>query len=327
MVFEALRREVEKVGGDIHGPQPRYLELPDPARLLAWVHRARWLRGAIPGESWGSMMGRLRYWAHMTPGASRAKDALDPAFQPPRSWARLVGSQEEEARATAELDGVLGSVPGPDPSPGELLGWLLRALPLTSRHQRTIVEASRHLRGDIERVTEDDLPASDRRLRRRLEKWKAAFDRYEEGAPTPEPRADPGSFAIDLEEARPPIEEAVPDFLLEETGGKTVLFVSNRNDVLLRERLRERFRFGEVDWVESSPLRVAHAVESIGARRYDMVLGATGFLNHSVDGLLSRACRAAGIPYLRVNRGRPSAVQLALSHGFARPDAREKASA
>jgi hypothetical protein len=114
-----------------------------------------------------------------------------------------------------------------------------------------------------------------------------------------------------------------PPSLLEQTRGLNVLFVGNRSDEDLRDKLRDVFAFRDIAWAEASPRRISAATESISSGSYALVLGATGFLRHKEDNAIHKACRNASIPYVRVNRGRPMAVQLALLRDFARPDSGE----
>lgn len=105
----------------------------------------------------------------------------------------------------------------------------------------------------------------------------------------------------------------VPEKVLASTRGKRDLFVSNRADGELQARLDALLEFGALEWAEASPRRNASAVEAIAAGSYDLVLGATGFLGHKDDGQLARACRCAGVPFIRADKGRPGAVIRALS--------------
>jgi len=91
------------------------------------------------------------------------------------------------------------------------------------------------------------------------------------------------------------------------------LFVSNRNDPTIDERLRELFAFEEVDHCEVKSSNVAAKAKRVEQGRYDMVLAATGFLSHSTDSVFRDAARRALIPHVRVNKGRPLSVALALA--------------
>jgi hypothetical protein len=56
--------------------------------------------------------------------------------------------------------------------------------------------------------------------------------------------------------------------------------------------------------------------ERIKGGAYDLVLSATGFQVHGVDGALVRAAHAASVPYVRVNRGRPATCVQAIAREF-----------
>ena len=83
------------------------------------------------------------------------------------------------------------------------------------------------------------------------------------------------------------------------------MFISNRNDPLLHERLLKALAFAELDWCEADVKRAQAAEQKVAGGGYDFVLAATGFLSHSVDGRIAKVCRARQIPYVRVERGRP----------------------
>lgn len=299
-----LEAEIEEVA-PLGTRQPKDVARPDDARLLDWAQRLRWLRQEASDTAlWGALAGRLRYWAQ---GASaEVRQVLDPSFRPGRSWATLVRSVVERAREEEELEKVLSSAPAPDANDERILEWLNRALPLGATHMEAILARAIPIGPRILRLDQEGrIPASERRDRRRLQKLLERL--RPEDAPVAQPR-DPA--APPLPSSQEP--DTLPS-LLEKTRGQRVLFVSNRSDSLLQERLLDAFQFGQLDWTEATPRRVEAATEAIASGTYDMVLGATGFLSHKEDGRLSRVCKSAGVPYVRTNRGRPAAVQLALA--------------
>lgn len=102
-----------------------------------------------------------------------------------------------------------------------------------------------------------------------------------------------------------------------------MLFVSNRHDPARDDRLRELLGFASLDPCVCESSRVDAKARSIRQGGYDLVLAATGFLPHKVDGALKDACRLLGVPYVRVNRGRPLQCLRRLTQdlGLARVDA------
>ncbi len=89
--------------------------------------------------------------------------------------------------------------------------------------------------------------------------------------------------------------------------------MSNRADPNLRDRLREIFEFEDLDWSAGETKRRQSLVGPIQSGSYHFVLGATGFLSHSIDGQISQACRKGQVPYVRVHRGRPLACLRAMA--------------
>lgn len=305
-LFADLLAEVEEAGGEVRGKQPQGQPAPDGARLLAWSQQARWLRGAVEGERWGALVGRLRYWSQLGPTGHASREVLDPGYRPQRKWSTELLSAEEQERRGRELSTVLAAVPQPGAEREAVIGWLLQALPLTTDFADAIAASAAPHRTSIESVQESELPGADRRIRRRLQRLKKALS----GEATQPPAA------IDAAPEAPELEldsnTTIPDAILERTAGRRVLFVSNRTEVDLQERLIELYRFGALAWEEVAPRRIAAAVQAIASGSYDLVLGATGFMGHVDDNQLARACRSAGIPYVRVDKGKPTGVRLAL---------------
>jgi hypothetical protein len=92
------------------------------------------------------------------------------------------------------------------------------------------------------------------------------------------------------------------------------VFVSNRRDPDLQASIQDAFRFSAFDCRIAEAKRMQALGEAIESGQYDFVLSAIGFQLQGLDQALSRACRAAGVTYLRVNRGQP----LACLRAFAR---------
>jgi hypothetical protein len=112
-----------------------------------------------------------------------------------------------------------------------------------------------------------------------------------------------------------------PEHVLEDLrsamSGKRMVFVSTRRDPDLQTRLKDALPSATLDWRVAEPRRLEALVEAIQQGAYDVVLGAIGFQAQGTDNLLARACRQAGVRYLRVNRGRPIACLRALARDLA----------
>jgi hypothetical protein len=96
-------------------------------------------------------------------------------------------------------------------------------------------------------------------------------------------------------------------------NGKRLVFVSTRRDPDLQARLTGAIVGAELEWRVAEPKRLHDLGEAIASKQYDVVLSALGFSSLGADPLLARACKDAGVGYLRVNRGRPIACLRALA--------------
>ncbi len=122
------------------------------------------------------------------------------------------------------------------------------------------------------------------------------------------------ALAEDIE-VRPGLE--LPAALIDQVRGaytgKRLVLVATRRDPDLQARLTGAIEGAELIWRVAEPKRLRDIGEAIESRHYDVVLSALGFSSLGADHLLARACRSAGIGYLRVNRGRPIACLRALA--------------
>jgi hypothetical protein len=130
--------------------------------------------------------------------------------------------------------------------------------------------------------------------------------------------APPGSWldALAEEVEVSPAIELPADLIARVRGaysGKRLVFVGTRRDPDLQARLTGAIPCAELEWRVAEPKRMQDLGEAIASKQYDVVLSALGFSSLGADPLLARACREAGIGYLRVNRGRPIACLRALA--------------
>lgn len=107
-------------------------------------------------------------------------------------------------------------------------------------------------------------------------------------------------------------EEIILELVKSHTNGLRALFVSNRIDVELETKLTKMLGL-KITWCEGSPRQVQSQCERIAKGNYDIVLSATGFQTHGVDGALCKAAKTRRVKYVRVNRGRPSACVQAIA--------------
>lgn len=306
---DALLREViagiEGVAGAAETFPPR--GQPDPKLLARWAGRLRWLRGsAVDGTQWAYALGRCRYWiGHDRAAFAEAETLLDPTFRPDLPWASLLAAPGKDRDRRKLVKEVFTHAPAVKDHPdlAAVLAWLRRALPLADTHHRQIVEAVTPFREGVLGVDAATLPGLDRRLRRRLlilQRDLGGSMSVPEAVDEPDDSAQETSTDTTEPDA-PPLYEAVRS----RTRGSRALFISNRNDPLLHERLLKALAFAELDWCEADVKRAQAAEQKVAGGGYDFVLAATGFLSHSVDGRIAKVCRARQIPYVRVERGRP----------------------
>ena len=286
----------------------------DTSAIVRVAQTLRWVRYSAQDHiAWGLAMGRLRRvsMAFGAPGAVLRK-TIDPAYRPTTSWLPVAAPPSETAlleesatRLRADL-AELGS--GED----TLLPWLLRAFDVFPTP--ALAEMLRARRGQIIAMTEIAATYEDRRIRRRL---RDLIQRLGSGGVDETPASARREIAVAKDEE--PESEAEDDSALQKlcdsvrqhTEGRRVLFASNRSDARLEARLTELLGV-KMAGCDGGPRRVQSQCERIAQGSYDLVLSATGFQDHAVDGALAHAASVAGIPYVRVNRGRPLACAQAI---------------
>lgn len=294
--------EIESVAGPTEYFPPR--QSATPVQLARWIAKLRWLRGSmIDAAQWAYAMGRCRYWADRERSiGSEVNSLLDPTYRPEHPWAARFTAQTRDRERRKLVKQVLSEAPAhkDHPDRAALLAWLLRALPLADTHHRQIVELMRPFSAEVLRFEPASMEELDRRLRRRMLLLQRDLGGAVEAEEAPE-EAEPAPVHEAPEAGTTPFLDAVRG----RTHGSRALFISNRNDPMLHDRLIEVLEFSALDWCEADVKRTQAAEHKVAAGAYDFVLAATGFLSHSVDGRLAKVCRARSIPYVRVERGRP----------------------
>lgn len=298
------------------GVDPWNVDVP---ALVTAAMKVRWLRGAASDlELWGAAIGRLR-WIASTLRARGAPIAqvLDPRHAPAGTWAQTLRYDPEKKRRQKERKALISTNGAPKPTwnEAEIRDWLRRALELGEALPNDRIAQVLEAQSVVEPVLAIDAPlfSEKRSQRTRLETIQVLLRRGPEPlAPAP---VAPASDEED-DDSGPSFLDRLLQRLLGRTRGKRVLFVSNRNDPTIDEKLRELFAFEEVDHCEVKSSNVAARARSVEQGSYDMVLAATGFLSHSTEGVFRDAARRAQIPHVRVNRGRPLSVALALAREF-----------
>lgn len=315
-MLEEIIAEVEKLSGPVGAPAASP-GLPEPAAFLEWARKLRWARETTGAPArWGALMGRFRYWVREHPSRfPEVARTLDPEWGPDRSWAALLGLDPETIQRNRELRELFTQPPQEGADEESVRRWLARALTYSDTHLPAIVNAMMPFRARLAGLDGAELPGSDRRMRRRFLKLQKELASptpsqmpppVDEAPPAPELPTDPVSDSA-------AIPATLRDPIVPFTRGKRALFVSNRADPNLRQRLKELFEFEELDWSAGETKRRQALVTPIQSGSYQFVLGATGFLSHSIDGQISQACRKGKVPYVRVHRGRPLACLRAMA--------------
>lgn len=318
MLAEIIR-EVEVLSGPIGAPATAQ-ETPEPQRFVEWARKLRWARETTNNPlQWGALNGRFRFWirenAAKYPEAART---LDPDYCPDRSWAALLGLDPDTIARNREIRELFANPPKESEGPldeAAINNWIARALTYSDTHLGVMVSSLRPFKDYVLALDEGALPNADRRMRRRFAKLQKelALPTPSQLPPPPEPIPAEAESPSDPTSDANAIPEALRGPIVRYTRGKRALFVSNRADPNLRDRLREIFEFEDLDWSAGETKRRQSLVGPIQSGSYHFVLGATGFLSHSIDGQISQACRKGQVPYVRVHRGRPLACLRAMA--------------
>lgn len=277
----------------------------DLTALIEAARGVRWVRGvATDGARWGAIIGRLRWLAATHPQLGRGP--LGPILKEDQ-WPGTSGwgfdhvlRAEEQAALRADLD---------DPDL-DLLAWLTRAIDVFDT-----LELARAL-GDRREQVEGIEPSAlmSRRVRGRLRKLRANMGLADAGGAAPPvteaPRDDEPSVETTAATSDP--FGSVRRVLHERLTGTRALFISNREDGVLQSKVATAFGL-ELEWCVASPRRMGAASDAIRGGRYDVILSATGFQDHTMDAAFSRAAKDSGTLYVRVNRGRPAACARAIA--------------
>ena len=295
-------------------------------KLLEIARKLRWCRQHTDRfEAWGEAVGRLR-WATSRRGAGleEVAQALDPLHRPPMAWPKVLGVDPEKRRKQAERRRLLGELAGGELTSPESLGaWLVAAFRVFDGERLTALlgeQRSQVLALDEGVVVARADAAVRRMARRRLASLKVALASDIGSAGSRQAIAAAMAEEPAPAAAEPPAvdpQERLRSTARVHTSGRRAVLVSNRSDPELRERLRTELGFSDLEWNEGEPRRLRALSDAIRRGGFQLVLAATGFQSHAADAMLASACRAADVPYVRVNRARPLAVYRAITRDLA----------
>ncbi len=308
-----LAQAVKDLEALLARPSVPATEEQDSTAILRIAQTLRWVRGSAQDHlAWGLAMGRLRRISlPVTTTAALLRKTIDPSFRATSSWipappqpSTAALQEESSTRLRAELL-ELGS--GED----TLLPWLIRAF--DTFPTPALADLLRSRRSQIAALGEIAATHEDRRIRRRLRDLikLLASGGVEESPPSARREIAPPPKDEEPESEDDSALRQLCDSVRQHTEGRRVLFASNRSDARLEARLTELLGV-KMAGCDGGPRRVQSQCERISQGSYDLVLSATGFQDHAVDGALAHAASLAGIPYVRVNRGRPLACAQAI---------------
>lgn len=274
-------------------------------RACAAAARLRWLRRATADHTaWGRAMGALRRWSNST--VEPLERVLHPRHVPTQSWSSVIGGSEHGERRARQAAVIqrLGDVDD------EGLGaWIREAIDVMDGPELSALlhgrsAAALRALGELRESGERRLRRRASDIAKRLSAMHASEAHTIARALTTKP-APPAAPSVD------PHDELV-SVVKPHTAGKNAVLVTNRASPELERALLDRLGLS-VETCEVGPRRLDGLLSRIAQRRYDLVLSATGFQDHSVDGALSRACRSAGVPMVRTDRSRPLACIRAIA--------------
>ena len=260
--------------------------------------------------------GKLRWASRFRlKGMDKLAALVDPKNVPDKSWAQVLERDPKVLSEQRLRARVLGKQPDSSWDMEELMNWLVDAFPVFTNPQ--LAKMTEPLREMMLELEIQDFADADRSVRSRFRKLKEMIQAQEDLSSVELPTIDP---SVDNEEEDGTEEEDPVSELLknvrEITSGKKMLFISNRNDKPLQRKLKEDLACDVVLKDGGSSSKMRSVMESVSKGNYDLILMATGFNNHSADALLCRAAKSAGIPYVRVNKGRPLATARAIANAF-----------
>jgi hypothetical protein len=243
------------------------------------------------------------------------REILEEHFVPSMDWAELLGRDPKINRAKEVRRRVLTEVPTSSSTCEEVCEWLVEAFALLTNPQIA------KLLGPVQKVvldlTSESFAGADRNVRSRLRRLQDIL-RKGVDATVALPECDPAPSA-EVEGSQEQVRSAA-DLLLDRVRpvmrGKRILFVSNREDETLQARLQEDLGCS-VTVRDGGTDRKGHLVaSSVAPGAYDLILVASSFISHKLDASMSKLAKQIGIPYVRVNKGRPLATIRALTRHF-----------
>jgi len=331
-ILQEAVKKIEGVIGELGVPLddkrhavPGDKVLAEMEELVMAAHLLRWIRRSVSDKmTWGYAMGALRWGARQPRyGTETLREIIGEEYRPSKNWAEMLGRDPEINRKNRLRKQVMKALPTAEWLEEDLMSWLHNAFQVFTNPQ--IAKLADAVHDEVMELTNADFADTDRNTRSRLRKLQGILRNRQDLSRVRLPSED------ELVDENPTVEEEGtlskssknidPTLLIlaevqKLTEGKHILFVSNRDDVRLQQELERELKCKVTLKDGGKPSTMRAAIKSVDGDRYDFVLMATGFNNHSADAALCRATKAQGIPYVRVQKGRPAATIRALGRAF-----------
>lgn len=329
ILCEAVTK-IESVIGELGGPLDNKRKVigsdkivNEIEELVMAAHLLRWVRRSVADKmKWGRAMGALRWASRQSrTGTNALREILGEDYRPSKPWAEMLGRNPEVNRKNRLRKEVMTEMPAAGWLEEDLMGWLHNAFQVLTNPQ--IAKMAGAVQSEILEFTNADFADKDRLTRSRLRKLQGILrngqdlsrvdlpseGELDDGVPEPEESTTKSNKNVD------PTELILVE-VQKMVAGKHILFVTNRADVRLQESLEENLKCKVTLKDGGNPRTMKSVRKSVSGARYDYVLMATGFNNHSADAALCRVTKAQGIPYVRVQKGRLAATIRALGRAF-----------
>lgn len=287
--------------------------------LVLAGHLLRWVRKNANAKKWGIAMGALRWSCRQARrGSSALTSILSDTYKPEDSWAAVLGRDPELNKKNRVRKKVMEALPEENWLEEDLMEWLENAFQVFTNPE--IAKLSEAVHAQIMELTNADFADADRRTRSRLHKLQSILrTRSVDLSKIKVP--EPVDTEIDDDEEDTMTNRVDPtQELLKEvqkiTEGKAILFVTNRPEERLHRDLERSLKAKIHYKVGDTSRTMKPIIQSVSADRYDMVLMAAAFSNHTADTALCRATKAEGLPYIRVQKGRLASTIRAIGRAY-----------
>jgi len=286
------------------------------------AHLLRWCRKTTDPVQWGITMGAMRWASRQSrTGLDTFKKLLEDDYSPADSWALLLGRDPEINRQNNLRKKVMSKMPTKEMLQEDLLVWLGDAFEVFANPQ--IAKLGAAVSAEIMDLTNADFADGKRKARSRLRKLQSIFrgrsiDLDKVDLPTEAELKGGEDLTADEDPPKKIVDpsQAILQRVQKITEGKSILFVTNRPEQKLHRDLERDLKAKVHYKVGDTARTMKPIVKGVSADRYDMVLMATGFNNHSADAALCRATKVEGLPYIRVQKGRLASTIRAIGRAF-----------